>query len=306
MAPLKLGLALSGGTLKAAAHIGVLKALQELNIKPDMVAGTSAGGLVAALYTHGYRTNDFLKIIDRFSPEKLVDYGFPVTSSIYTAFHRRFARHSSLLRVYPHGFIRGLKLQRYICGLLQNRICEKPLLVISTDLLTGNPIVFAMNRNAHGKFTPISAKDLPTAILGSSALPGIFTPVPYPPYLLVDGAMRHYVPVEALRQCGCTKIIAVNLYQLPRDYSPKTMVDVLARSFDILLRESIDNDTQQQDVFVLEPRFSSASVWSLRDMKKHVHRGEMAVANAMPKLEQFLSNRHPMNPTVAHSRECRL
>jgi NTE family protein len=302
---MKLGLALSGGTLKAAAHIGVLKALQELNIKPDMVAGTSAGGLVAALYTHGYKINDFLKIIDHFSPEKLMDYGFPVMSSLYTVLHRRLAKQSSLLRVYPHGFIRGLKLQRYICDLLQNRICEKPLLVISTDLLTGNPIVFAVNRDAHGKFTPISSKDLPTAILGSSALPGIFTPVSYPPYLLVDGAMRHYVPVEALRQCGCTKIIAVNLYQLPRDYSPKTTVDVLARSFDILLRESIDNDTQQQDVFVLEPRFTSASVWSLRDMKQHVHRGEVAVAEVLPKLQQFLSSRTHVDASPRDSGEHR-
>lgn len=120
-------------------------------------------------------------------------------------------------------------------------------------------------------------------------MPGIFTPIQYGKYLLVDGAMRHYVPVTVLRSAGCQKVIAVNLYRLSPNYEPTTMIDVLARSFDILLRESIDNDVALgSQVLVLEPDMSRLRWHRFTQMSECVEIGRKLVLDRQSEILRFL------------------
>lgn len=287
-----LGLALSGGTLKASAHVGVLQAFERMGIQPDVVAGTSAGSLVSALYAHGFRTAQFQRLIESFPGVKLMDFGFPIWSSMWSfAFNYMRTSKSNQFPVVPSGILKGRKLKDYIEKLISPRRMQIPLYIVATDLVSGRPIALspedATNR-ADDAFIHIS--DVSQAIVGSCALPGVFTPVAMDKYLLVDGAMRHYVPVSVLKSIGCDKIIAVNLYQLPTEYQPRTLVDVLARSFDILLRETIDNDIENDErTFILEPDVSSVHWRRFSQMQDCVEIGRKLVESKERELHEFLN-----------------
>lgn len=287
-----IGVALSGGTLKASAHIGVLNAFERLGIQPDCIAGTSAGSLVSVLYAYGYRERDFQEIINNFPGLGLVDYGFPIVSSFYSWTLRRFlGRYNNFLPKTPTGLLLGRKLISYIDKLLQKkRPTEFPFFIVATDIITGNPIVFHNHYDWKDNTTHIRNFNLPKVIAGSCALPGIFTPVTISPYLLIDGAVRHYVPVQILRDIGCKKIIAVNLNRLPERFYPNTFIDVLLRAFDILLRESIDNDMHSgDDLYIIEPDVQNMKWYSFSEMKICVYKGLHETMKNHKELFRFLN-----------------
>ncbi len=244
-----IGLVLSGGSLKAAAHIGAIHALHSLGITPNMVAGTSAGALVAALYAHGYTFEELSALVADFPGQKLLDYGFPL--SMYM--RHRLARYvparwqSKWQTDDIAGLFKGERLRRYISGLLTNRRPVMPFYVVSTDLLSGNPVVFSNNERSIKALQAYPITDLARSVLASCALPGIFQPVRLGSWLLVDGAIRHYAPVHVLRQAGCQHIIVINLHVLKEDWRPDHIVDVLTRSFEVMLRETIEDDTMGPD-----------------------------------------------------------
>lgn len=287
-----LGLALSGGTLKAAAHIGVLDALERLGIRPDVIAGTSAGSIVSALYAYGFRSEAFQSMLTKFPGLRLIDYGFPVWSSVASLTKHRLLGHSDALPNVPSGLVKGAKLRNYIHRLISARTRQIPLYVVATDLFSGQPVVFsATDEGTTRQDTYEVMTDVALAVTGSCALPGIFTPVRYGKYLLVDGAMRHYVPVSVLQGLGCQKIIAVNLYRLPANFEPTTIIDVLARSFDILLRESIENDMAVSErVYVLEPDMSRLRWYKFTQMSECVNIGRQLVDDERSEITRFVRN----------------
>lgn len=291
----RIGVALSGGQLKAAAHIGVLEALDKVGIEPDVLAGTSAGSLVTTLYAHGYRTDDFRGLIENFPGLQLFDYGFPLWSSLYSWSLRHLRIRPSDVPYAPSGILRGRKLVSYVERLIRNRKPQKPFYIVATDLITGRPVVFTSEPEPIHRASDayVELNDIPKAVAGSCALPGIFTPVRVDDFLLVDGAMRHYVPVSVLDHAGCDKIIAINLYRLPINYEPTTLVDVLARSFDILLRESIDNDViASKKTYLLEPDFSDIKWRNFSQMRTCVDLGKRTVDDRRTELLAFMRNAH--------------
>lgn len=288
-----LGIALSGGTLKGAAHIGVLNALEQLGIVPDVIAGTSAGSLVSTLYAHGYRGEQFDRLLRSFPGIRLLDYGFPLWSSLWswTSSHIQLARHAALPHV-PSGILRGRKLMHYVDRLLAPRRIQIPFYIVATDLVSGAPVIFTSEDEPPERDMYVKMTDIPRAVTGSCALPGIFTPVILDPYILVDGAMRDYVPVEVLKAIGCKKIIAVNLYRLPLHYQPTTLIDVLARSFDILLRESIDNDmVSGPTTFVMEPDLSHIKWKRFEQMRECAEIGRKLVLQRQDELRAFVDKK---------------
>lgn len=287
----RIGLALSGGQLKATAHIGVIEALEKIGIVPDVVAGTSAGSLVATLYAHGYRTEDFRALLNNFPGMKLLDYGFPLWSSALSwALKQIHINQSSTVPYVPPGILRGQKLIRYVERALANRKSEIPYFIVATDLLSGKPVVFS-SEPLHHSDTYVNLTNIPKAVAGSCAIPGIFTPVSMGEHILVDGSIRDYVPVSVLHRAHCDKIIAVNLYRLTTDYRPQTMIDVLARSFDILLRESIDNDVMASPkTYLIEPDFSNIRWKNFSQMKHCYEIGRQTVHNNKSKILDFISD----------------
>lgn len=277
--PHRIGLALSGGTLKAAAHIGVLEALQDLNIQPDFIAGTSAGSFISALYAHGYTITQLKELVNRFPGPRLLDYGFPVLSSVSNLLRYRLQSifHKHDVAPLVNGLLRGKQLEAYFRSKFRNRSAQMPFAVVATDLYTGKPIVFSNDLALLEREQAVKMTDLTRSLCGSCALPGVLTPVHLGPWLLADGALRHYVPVEVLRQAGCDKIIVVNLTKLEPNWQPTTFIEVVTRSFDILLNETISDDLEGTDVFLLEPDVSHVTWVSFDELHACVQAGQQVV-----------------------------
>ncbi len=178
--PAPLGLALGGGAAKGWSHIGVLRALDEFGIRPDIIAGTSIGAVVGGCYLAGEldRLEDFARSLTKRRLLGLLDVSFSGKSLISGA------RLTKLLRRYLED--------------IQIEDLDRPFMAVATELSTGHEIWL---RKGH----------LVTAMQASYALPGIFNPVNVNGRHLVDGALVNPVPVSLTRAMGARVVIAVNL-----------------------------------------------------------------------------------------------
>ncbi len=79
----RIGIVLCGAELADSVHIGILFALEDIGVRPDVIAGTSAGALIASMYAHGYTIDKFRKSVRNFPGLFLLDYGFPLMSSVF-------------------------------------------------------------------------------------------------------------------------------------------------------------------------------------------------------------------------------
>jgi NTE family protein len=176
----KIGIALGGGAARGWAHIGVLKALVEIGITPDIIAGTSIGAVVGGCHAAGAMTDleTFARDLTRRRVFGLLDLNFAGS-----------------------GLIAGNRLTKLLVGRLRDCRIEElaPRVVcVATELATGHEIW-------------ISRGHLVEAMRASYALPGIFQPVNVNGRWLVDGALVNPVPVSAARALGAEIVIAVNL-----------------------------------------------------------------------------------------------
>ena len=177
----KIGLALGSGAARGWAHIGVLRALEELEIPIAAIAGTSMGALVGA-----FAANTQVETIE------LV---------VLALAARGVARVFLDITLPRSGLVEGRKLSRLIAENLDARRFDQlrlPFRAVATDLLTGAEVI-------------LDSGDLVEAIRASVAIPGIFTPVMRNGALLADGGLVNPVPVSVVRALGVDAVIAVDL-----------------------------------------------------------------------------------------------
>jgi NTE family protein len=179
----KLGIALGGGGARGIAHLGVLKVLDEMDIRPQAVAGTSFGSIIGAFYCSGYSWREIVRIEKKVKWIKMVDVSFS----------------GGLMK----GDALGRVLSEYLPATFEE--LEKPLSVAATNLESGKRVI-------------ISSGDLIKGIRASSCFPGIFQPVKLNGEILIDGGMVDQVPISALESFGVDATIAVSV-NAPLDYS---------------------------------------------------------------------------------------
>ena len=177
----KIGLAFGGGAARGWAHIGVLRALEELQIPVDAIAGTSMGALVGAVAAAGQLE------------------AFEITALGLAA--KDVARNFLDLTLPRAGLIEGQKIVRLIEQHLDVQRFEQlpiPYRAIATNLLDGSEVILSSGR-------------IIEAVRASIAIPGIFTPVTREGALLADGGLVNPVPVSVVRTLGVDAVIAVDL-----------------------------------------------------------------------------------------------
>lgn len=177
---IKIGLALGAGAARGWGHIGVIKGLEALGIKPDIVCGASAGALVGAAYASGHvdALERWLRKLRRIDVFRLMDAKFS-----------------------GGGFIHGRKLAKVLGGPLEDVNIEDlpiPFAAVATELDTG--------RERWLREGPVI-----DAVRASIAVPGLFSPVRHDDMWLVDGGLVNPVPVSICRAMGADIVIAVNV-----------------------------------------------------------------------------------------------
>jgi NTE family protein len=208
----KIGLVLSGGGARGGAHVGILKALEEMNVPVDYIAGTSMGAIIGGLYASGYSAAEVEAILietdwrkgltdkparrDRTMRKKDLERQFLIP------FRVGFNNGSFQL---PLGLIEGQHLDQIfhrvllpVVGITNFDKLPIPFRAVATDLVTGEEVI-------------LSAGSLPDALRASMSVPGVFAPVRIGEKLLIDGGMSNNLPVSVVRAMGADLVIAVDI-----------------------------------------------------------------------------------------------
>lgn len=230
------GLVLGGGGLLGFCHIGVLEVLEEEGLVPDLVVGTSAGGLVAGLYAAGLSAAELREVALKVKREDLFEWGLTPLSFLRLLLGslRDLAR---AFEATPSGIFRGERLKELVEGLVGVKRLEDldiPFGAVAVDLITAQRVVFSSLRFPAPPGTlVIDSASLGTAVQATAALPGLFPPVPYQGLLLADGGLADVLPVAVARLFGARVVVAVRLGVQDARQEPQGFVQVLLRSLEV-------------------------------------------------------------------------
>jgi NTE family protein len=263
--PPKIGLALGGGFARGVAHVGVLKVLLRENIPIDLIAGVSAGAIVAAAYASGTGLEEIGKIgcamrfndIARWTLGRLGLVG----SERMAAFLRRL-----------------LKKYRF-------EDMETPLGILATDLATGQTVPFG------------DTGDVIVPIRASCSYPGLFQPIRYQDRLLVDGAMSMEVPAALVRTMGATHVIAVGLPMQGPEVLPSNMLQVVNRCFQILQNRA-DVTWRRDADLIITPHVASVPWDGFKSGHELIEAGEKAAEAALPEIRKWLASSGAVTPAL--------
>ena len=232
--PYKVGIALSGGGARGFAHAGALLALEEAGIKPDIIAGVSAGSIVGALYASGMKPENILNIFDGVKFNDLCELSVPKDGFFKLDRFKRFLR-----KYLSTEFIEDLQL---------------PTLICATDLDNGVPIAFGDG-------------NIVNAIVASCSIPIVFKPVKINGNYYVDGGVLHNLPAWSIRD-KCELLIGVNCSPLVNSKMKHTVIDVALRSFDLLARTNAISDMALCDIVVETKDIAQHKVFDLKERTK--------------------------------------
>lgn len=255
--PPKVGLALGGGAARGFAHVGVIEVLEEAGIKPDLVVGTSAGSLVAALYASG-RTGQQLQAVAMGMEEAaFADWTLPL---------------------FNRGLLRGEALARYVNTQVGSRLIENmqlPLGIVATDLGSGQGVLFRRG-------------DTGTAVRASSAVPALFLPVRIGTQEYVDGGLVSPVPVRYARQMGAELVIAVDISSAPEGNPSGDPLQILLQTFAIMSK-SINSWELKDAEVVVRPQLRGMSSADFAGKRRAIEAGRAAMQAALPQLRAALA-----------------
>ncbi len=234
----RVGLVLSGGGARGAAHVGVLKVLDEMRVPVDAIAGTSMGAVVGGLYASGMSAREIETLIRSLNWQDAFRDRPPRED---LGFRRKQDERNFLVRyalglkeegfVLPPGLVQGQKLEQVLRNAALpvaevQRFDQLPIpfRAIATDLETGQPVV-------------MDSGDVVTAMRASMSAPGVFAPAQRDGRLLVDGGLVENLPIDTARAMGVDVLIVVDvsfpLYLRDELTSP---LEVTNQAFAILIR----------------------------------------------------------------------
>lgn len=246
----KLGIVLSGGGARGIVHVGVLKALEQHGIFPDVVAGSSMGAVVGALYTAGKTHQEMMDLIGQVRSYKIIRVGLPLSGLTDLTYLKNMIKQNI-----PADTFEGLQKPLYVC---------------------------VSNLNS-GRYEFFNCGKLSSAVIASSAIPLIFKPVKINNQSYVDGGVLNNLPVEAIRDL-CDVVIGVNVNPNTIENKVSTMWSIGERVFDMHLAENVKSRLKQCDVVIEVP---NALDYGLFDFKMGNLMVDFGYNNTLEKIEEI-------------------
>ena len=249
-----VGLALSGGGAKGFSHIGVLMAFNRCGIKPDIMAGVSAGSIASVLYAAGLSPNDIIKCFTDAS--KFADF--------------------TEWAIPKEGF---MKLDRF------GRVLEEWLPVKNLEDLNIPTVVCATDLD-HGKSVGWSKGEIVPRVIASCSVPIVFIPKKINGVQYVDGGVLHNLPAWAIRGY-CTTLYGSNCSPLKHPVSgTKTLIDIAYRSYHLMNKANVPQDLRLCDHVIEVNEVSHVSIFDLTALQKGVMAGYDAAMKVLEKIER--------------------
>ena len=247
------GLCLAGGGVKAAAHIGALKAFEEENIKFDCVSGASSGSIVATMYALGYTSDEMWNMFQRYC--KKIKY----------AEWKQILKLILGLILKREIIIDGLNTGKVIERIIEN-ICKEskitninqikmPLLIPMVDVQKGTVYIASSlqtRRNLLDNTKIITDIPISTAVRASCSFPVVFSPCKFNEIQLVDGGIRENLPWKSLRNIGADEIYGIAFDTIHNEKQCcQNLIDVATRSIELQGRELSSYERQGIDNLIL-------------------------------------------------------
>jgi NTE family protein len=248
-----IALALGGGAARGFAHVGVIQVLEEAHVKLDLMTGTSAGSVVAALHASGRNGIELQRIAETMDEATFEDWTL-------TSINR--------------GVLQGDALAHYVSQQVGGRRIEElpvPLGILATDLRTGEGVLFERG-------------DVATAVRASSAVPGVFHPVSILGRDYVDGGLVAPVPARQARQMGADLIVAVDISEVPSDNVPSGMFNILLQTFTIMSKSINARELQGSNLIIVRPSLNGISATDFSARQQAIQVGRKAMQDALPRL----------------------
>lgn len=246
--PYKLGVALSGGGARGFAHAGALMAIKEAGLKPDAIAGVSAGSVVAVLYAAGVKP---LEMADLFSGQ-----GF-----------RDFVE----LSWGKGGLFKIEKFMHFIQNAIGNKRniedLDIPTFIGASDLDNARPHIF-------------DSGEIGPRMIASCSIPIIFPPVQIDGVHYVDGGVLRNLPAWALRD-KCDTLIGINVSPLAKKDSYSSIIEVAYRTYNLMAKANQAEDMALCDLSIQTPEIADYAVFDLSKIKELVVSGYMHTRKAL-------------------------
>ena len=276
---MKLGLALSGGGIKGAAHIGVIQALQEENIHADIIGGTSIGSIVAALYAMEYTPKEMLKLFNYFS--KLIFKN----SAMYTD-----PRGKKLLSIQAGGLYSGENIAFAIEEAGKYKKIKKlqdlkiPIVIPAVDLRDSEKYIFTNMEKLNDKY--LNKADISVAVRASSSYPAVFAPCIYNKHKFVDGGILDNIPVEEVKKIGADKVIAVR-FKLNKTSRTVGLRSTLNKSIDIMFSK-IEGEIVKKADYVIEIDTQDVNPFDFKQSNKCYKYGYLQAKKEIDNIKKML------------------
>jgi NTE family protein len=251
-----LGLVLGGGAARGYAHIGVIKALESLGIKPAAISGTSMGALIGVLYAAGYTSSDILQLID----------------------------HKSISEF--------LKLSWNKQGLFS---LEKVKTILDTHLKSDDfsslsiPFYLAVTNLNSGKIEYKSEGPLIDFVLASCSIPLVFKPILIQDMYYTDGGVLDNLPIFPLLTRKAYPLIVSSVNSIAPIESLQGMWELADRTFTLLAQAQEDKAKEEASLFLRPPALSKYNLWDFSKLDELVEIGYSYTLQAMEKAMQTQS-----------------
>ena len=268
---MKLGVALGGGGLKGVAHIGALKALEELGIKIDFLSGTSSGSIMAAFYAIGLTTDEMIQYTKEYYKSITTISKKPIIAGL--------SKFIVTKNVDLPGIIKGDKVEDLVNKIAKLKDVENikdikmPFAVVTVDAITTKEYILSSIKikNRQQDFGYINDISIGTAIRASMAFPGIFTPCDYKEYSFMDGGTKDNLPVQVLKDMGAEKTLGIS-FKLDKYESNGNILATILRACDIFSLKDVRKAQEIADYFV-EIDVENAKLLEIKEMDQCIKIG---------------------------------
>lgn len=247
---LRVGLALGGGAARGFAHVGVIKALEAAGIPIDVVAGTSAGSMVAVLYASGMNAQQLQQASTSMDEATLADWTLST-----------------------RGMIKGQALQDYVNTQVKNRPLDrmvKPVGVVATDFQSGEAVTFVRGNAG-------------MAVRASASIPGVFSPTKIGERTYVDGGLVSPVPAKAVKAMGADFVIAIDISSRPGK-PPEGLAATLDQTVSIMGQNLRIQELKTYADVVIHPNLDHVSGTDFKSRTVSIAEGETATVSAMAQI----------------------
>ena len=271
MTRVKVGLALAGGGARGAGHLGIVKALYENHIFPEIFTGTSAGSICASMLAFGYSPDKALKEFESISSGMVdIAYGY-LLKHVFSP---------TTVEGFVYGDVLEDKLELLFRGKSLSKL-HSPLGIVATDIDKGKQVIFSNLRQDQIDNSKVNDTDyiwlsddaylLSDVVRASSSMPPVFIPKIIKDMKLVDGGVTNNLPSDIAKALGAEKVISIDLGSA-NEVKTKGIIDIAHESINILMSRVVDGNRNDFGLY-LNPQIFDVTALDVHRIQECFDRG---------------------------------